>query len=77
MLIGVMLAMPKMRASAVTTAAPPTAKVEERGESTLGLMGIKERVALVGGRARIISSPGEGTRVEVGLPLHFAQNARR
>jgi signal transduction histidine kinase len=53
------------------------AKVEERGETSLGLMGIKERVALAGGRARIISSPGEGTRVEVGLPLHFTHNPRR
>jgi signal transduction histidine kinase len=35
----------------------------------LGLIGIKERAALVGGRARIISSSGEGTTIEVSLPL--------
>jgi signal transduction histidine kinase len=35
----------------------------------LGLIGITERAALVGGRARIISSPGMGTTVEVVLPL--------
>jgi signal transduction histidine kinase len=46
------------------------AKVEERGETTLGLMGIKERSALAGGWARIISSPGKGTRVDVRLPLY-------
>ena len=35
----------------------------------LGLIGIKERAALVGGRARIISSPNKGTTIEVSLPL--------
>jgi signal transduction histidine kinase len=35
----------------------------------LGLIGIKERAALVGGRAKIISSSGEGTTIEVSLPL--------
>jgi PAS domain S-box-containing protein len=35
----------------------------------LGLIGIKERAALVGGRAKIISSPKKGTTIEVLLPL--------
>jgi signal transduction histidine kinase len=35
----------------------------------LGLIGIKERAALVEARARIISSPNKGTTVEVSLPL--------
>jgi signal transduction histidine kinase len=35
----------------------------------LGLVGIKERAALIGGRARIISSPGKGTTIEVLLSL--------
>src|SRR6202007_703654 len=35
----------------------------------LGLIGIKERAALVGGRTRIMSSPGKGTTVDVTLPL--------
>jgi PAS domain S-box-containing protein len=35
----------------------------------LGLIGIKERAALVGGRAKIISSPNKGTTIEVLLPL--------
>jgi signal transduction histidine kinase len=35
----------------------------------LGLIGITERAALVGGRARIISSSGKGTTIEVLLPL--------
>jgi PAS domain S-box-containing protein len=34
-----------------------------------GLMGMRERAALVGGRVQIISSPGKGTKVEVSLPL--------
>jgi signal transduction histidine kinase/ABC-type amino acid transport substrate-binding protein len=37
----------------------------------LGLIGITERAALVGGRARIASSAGKGTTVEVLLPLRF------
>jgi PAS domain S-box-containing protein len=37
----------------------------------LGLVGIKERAALVDARARIISSPNNGTTVEVSLPLMF------
>jgi PAS domain S-box-containing protein len=35
----------------------------------LGLIGIRERAALVDARARIISSPNKGTMVEVSLPL--------
>jgi signal transduction histidine kinase len=35
----------------------------------LGLIGIKERAALVAGQARIISSPKKGTTIEVSLPL--------
>jgi PAS domain S-box-containing protein len=35
----------------------------------LGLIGIKERAALVGGRTKIVSSPDKGTAIEVLLPL--------
>ncbi len=35
----------------------------------LGLLGIKERAVLLNGRARISSSPNEGTTVDVSLPL--------
>ncbi|MEY2525754.1 MAG: hypothetical protein QOE73_525, partial [Verrucomicrobiota bacterium] len=35
----------------------------------LGLIGIKERAALIGGHAKIISSPDKGTTIEVILPL--------
>jgi PAS domain S-box-containing protein len=37
--------------------------------SGLGLLGMKERANLVGGRTRIRSSPGKGTAVDVTLPL--------
>jgi len=35
----------------------------------LGLLGMKERAALVGGRTKITSAPGEGTTVDANLPL--------
>jgi signal transduction histidine kinase len=37
--------------------------------SGLGLVGMRERVTLVGGRWSIHSAPGQGTRVVVELPL--------
>jgi PAS domain S-box-containing protein len=42
------------------------AQVQKLG---LGLIGIKERAALLGGRAKIISLPNKGTTIEVSLPL--------
>jgi two-component system sensor histidine kinase UhpB len=42
----------------------------------LGLIGIKERAGLVGGSAKIISSPKEGTTIEVSLPLTFERRDR-
>jgi len=35
----------------------------------LGLLGMRERAALLGGRIDIASAPGEGTRVHVTIPL--------
>ena len=37
----------------------------------LGLIGMKERASLVGGRARIMSLLGKGTTISVSLPLTF------
>jgi signal transduction histidine kinase len=37
----------------------------------LGLIGIQERAALLGGRAKIISSPNKGTTIEISLPSTF------
>ena len=42
----------------------------------LGLIGIKERAALLGGRVRIISSPNKGTSIEVSLPLTFSPESQ-
>lgn len=39
---------------------------DERG---LGLFGMQERVGLVGGTLRIITQPGQGTRVAISIPL--------
>lgn len=47
--------------------AAATAQAEQG--ASLGLLGLKERAALAGGRARIISTPGDGTMVEILLPL--------
>ena len=34
-----------------------------------GLLGVQERVALVGGRFKIESAPGQGTRIAVEIPV--------
>lgn len=39
------------------------------GEPCWGLLGMRERASLVGGRCEILSKPSEGTRVEVIIPL--------
>ncbi|PSC02395.1 hypothetical protein SLNSH_24320, partial [Alsobacter soli] len=39
------------------------------GGSRLGLAGIRERLALVGGQLTIESTPGQGTSVYVVIPL--------
>ena len=46
-------------------APPPRAPAERR----LGLVGMRERVALVGGEIAIESSPGDGTTIYVTLPI--------
>jgi DNA-binding NarL/FixJ family response regulator len=39
------------------------------GSDRNGLIGMRERAALIGGRIAVSSAPGEGTVVRVGLPL--------
>jgi len=46
--------------------AAPSAAPSERGG--FGLMSIRERLGLVGGRVEIESAPGRGTRVVVTVP---------
>jgi PAS domain S-box-containing protein len=40
-----------------------------RKPNSYGLLGLRERAALLGGDATIASSPGEGTQIEIRLPL--------
>jgi len=42
---------------------------DKDGHTGLGLRGIAERMALLGGSSRFLSRPGEGTLVELSLPL--------
>ena len=35
----------------------------------IGLVGMQERATLVGGRCTIVSQPGQGTSVQVEIPL--------
>jgi signal transduction histidine kinase len=49
------------------------AKTRAEQGASLGLLGLRERAALAGGSARITSSPGNGTTVEIVLPLEIAE----
>jgi len=42
----------------------------------LGLLGMKERVTLIGGKIEVCSSPGMGTRVDIRIPLMEAEVER-
>lgn len=70
---------PAARVTVTVTAAEVTARIEDRGSgfdapaalsgTTRGLSGMMERVALAGGSVTIDSRPGEGTRVDLAVPL--------
>jgi len=45
------------------------AAARREGRRAWGLMGIRERAEILGGVARIESSPGQGTHVEVRIPV--------
>jgi two-component system, NarL family, sensor histidine kinase UhpB len=42
---------------------------DPRKPNSFGLMGLRERAYALGGDVRIESTPGEGTRIEVSIPL--------
>ena len=46
-------------------------KVMEEVKESVGLMGIEERAALLGGKAEISSRVGKGTRIRVDLPVRL------
>jgi PAS domain S-box-containing protein len=48
----------------------PRAMQHSAAGSSMGLLGMYERVALVGGRIEITSAPAEGTRISAVVPLH-------
>jgi signal transduction histidine kinase len=47
----------------------------KKGDQCLGLMGMKERVNLLGGSFVVESAPGEGTTIRVRIPLGEGSNA--
>jgi signal transduction histidine kinase len=47
----------------------PDAAGQREGRRPWGLMGIRERAEILGGVARIESAPGQGTHVEVRIPV--------
>jgi signal transduction histidine kinase len=47
----------------------------EQLRSSLGLVGMRERAELVGGRLDIESAPGAGTTLRARFPLHFPERA--
>jgi len=48
--------------------APPRWEKDEVPAGRVGLLGIRERVRLMGGRMDIVSSPGRGSRITLTLP---------
>jgi signal transduction histidine kinase len=44
-------------------------RLEDSGSKALGILGMRERVDLLGGSFEIITAPGEGTEIRVDLPL--------
>jgi two-component system sensor histidine kinase UhpB len=53
-----------------------TLPVAPYGRQHMGLFGIRERAAALGGEARVESIPGEGTRVSVTIPLGAPEATR-
>lgn len=43
--------------------------IEAEREAHIGLRGMRDRVALIGGRFALDSSPGKGTKISVAIPL--------
>jgi len=62
------------------------ATVEDRGRGfdlaeaeragAIGLLGMEERAAWVGGRVRVESEPGRGTRVEIEMPVQREEGVK-
>ncbi|MEW6033362.1 MAG: cache domain-containing protein [Chloroflexota bacterium] len=46
-----------------------TGRARDAADRTFGLLGMQERVSLLGGEMRVDSHPGSGTRITVSIPL--------
>ena len=46
-------------------------QAKDQAEETMGISGMRERAALLGGEVEIESTPGTGTTVFVRIPLRF------
>jgi len=46
-----------------------TRKQSQAGQAKWGLLGIEERVALANGQFKITSKPGQGTQLDVRIPV--------
>ncbi|MGB5061246.1 MAG: hypothetical protein WBO48_21265, partial [Candidatus Promineifilaceae bacterium] len=53
----------------ITDAGPGFDLLTVKADGRLGLMGIRERVELLGGRFEVFSTPGYGTAVRANLDL--------
>jgi signal transduction histidine kinase len=47
---------------------------DTRGKRGLGLLGMKERVFLIGGKIEICSQPGLGTQISIRIPLRLSED---
>lgn len=56
---------------------PQTAYHPQNGRRPWGLLGIEERVLLVGGRCQIESAPGRGTTVKITIPLEQEEESKQ
>ena len=45
------------------------AAADSRKPNSFGLLGLRERAALLGGESKVTSAPGRGTRVDVRFPV--------
>ena len=57
--------------------APPAHERPSRRRHSLGLLGIRERAAALGGAAHVASAPGRGTTVTVTVPLRAPRGTTR
>ena len=46
----------------------------EDGKKHFGIFGMKERIKLLGGKIRFISSPDKGTTITIKVPLKTVQS---